>query len=121
MQSKKYKTVEGYFKDIDPEKYSVALELRNIIKEAAPKAEELISYNMPAYKYQGILVYFAVHNSHIGFYPVSSAINHFKDDLKKYETSKGTIKFPLDKKIPKTLIKKIVAFRIKENEAKHKK
>jgi len=92
--------------------------LRSTIKAAAPKAEEVISYQMPAYKHYGMLVYFAVWPNHIGFYPTPGGIEAFKNELAKYEMSKGTIKFPLDKTIPYSLINKIVKFRVKENEMK---
>ena len=85
------------------------------ILQAAPKAEEVISYNMPAFKYNGILVWFSGYKNHIGFYPSSTPIEIFKNDLKKYKTSKGAIQFPLDKPLPLALITKIVKFRSKQN------
>jgi len=92
--------------------------LRSTIKAAAPKAEEVISYQMPAYKHHGMLVYFAVWPKHIGFYPTPGGIEAFKKELAAYELSKGTIKFPLDKTIPYNLITRIVKYRVKENEEK---
>lgn len=92
--------------------------LRSTIKAAAPKAEEVISYQMPAYKHYGVLVYFAVWPNHIGFYPTPGGIEAFKKELAAYELSKGTIKFPLDKTIPFSLITRIVKYRVKENEEK---
>jgi uncharacterized protein YdhG (YjbR/CyaY superfamily) len=92
-------------------------EMRKLIKRAAPYAEEVISYNMPALKQNKVLVYYAAGKEHLGFYPTPSPILHFEEDLKKYETSKGAIQFPLDKKLPSTLIKKIVKFRMKEDKA----
>jgi uncharacterized protein YdhG (YjbR/CyaY superfamily) len=89
--------------------------LRSIIKKAAPKAEETISYNMPAFKLHGMLVWYAGHRTHIGFYPTSSPIRTFKDELAAYKTSTGAIQFPLDKDIPAALVKKIVKFRIRED------
>jgi uncharacterized protein YdhG (YjbR/CyaY superfamily) len=116
IPSIKFKYVEEYL-SIFPEEIKELLQtLREAIKEAAPEAEEVISYNMPAYRYNGILVYFAAYKNHIGFYPGSSLINEvFKKDLVKYKTSKGTIQFPLAKAIPVMLIKKIVRFRVKYN------
>lgn len=99
---------------------TLAEELRATIKQAAPKAEEVISYNMPAYKQDGVLVYYAVNQKHIGFYPTSSPIEVFKEELKDYVTSKGAIQFPMEKSIPKTLVKKIVKFRLNENLEKAK-
>lgn len=92
--------------------------LRSTIRSAAPKAEEVISYQMPAYKYNGMLVYFAVWPKHIGFYPTPGGIEAFKKELAAYEMSKGTIQFPLDKIIPYGLISRIVKYRVKENEMK---
>jgi uncharacterized protein YdhG (YjbR/CyaY superfamily) len=89
--------------------------LRATIKAAAPKAEEVISYQMPAYKHHGMLVYFAAWPNHIGFYPTPAGIKAFEKELSAYEGSKGTIKFPIDKTIPFSLISKIVKYRVKEN------
>jgi uncharacterized protein YdhG (YjbR/CyaY superfamily) len=115
MQSTKFKTVDEYFSTL-PKTTKVKLQgLRTAIKKAAPKAEEVISYNMPAFKQEGALVYYAAYKGHIGFYPVSSAIRQFKDELGGFELSKGTIRFPIDKTIPLGLVSKIVKFRVKEN------
>jgi uncharacterized protein YdhG (YjbR/CyaY superfamily) len=89
--------------------------IRLTIREAAPDAEETISYQMPAFRQNGILVYFAAFKNHISFFPTSSGIEKFKVDLAAYEGSKGTVKFPLDKPIPYDLIKLIVKFRVEEN------
>ena len=114
------KDIDSYI-SIQPESTRLILEkLRQTIKKAAPQAEEVISYQMPAFKYHGMLVYFAAWKNHIGFYPVSSGIKEFKKELSPYELSKGTIKFPVDKPIPFGLIGKIVKFRIKENSEKTK-
>jgi uncharacterized protein YdhG (YjbR/CyaY superfamily) len=85
---------------------------------AATTAEEVISYNMPAFKQNGILVWFAGYKNHIGFYPSSTPIKLFKEQLTKYKTSKGAIQFPIDKPLPLALITKIVKFRIKQNSEK---
>ena len=89
--------------------------MRQAIKDAAPEAEEVISYQMPAFKQNGILVWFAAFKSHIGFFPKAAAVEAFKKELSGYEVSKGTVRFPLDKPIPFDLVKKIVEFRVKEN------
>ena len=94
--------------------------LRSTIRKAAPGAVEIISYNMPAYQQHGILVYFAACNNHIGFYPTSSPIRAFKNELADYKTSKGAIQFSIDKPLPDRLITKIVKFKLKENISKHK-
>jgi uncharacterized protein YdhG (YjbR/CyaY superfamily) len=88
--------------------------IRAIIKAAAPKAEEVISYKMPAYKLNGMLVYFAGYKAHIGFYPTASGIQHFLLKIQDYKHSKGAVQFPIDKPLPKSLISEIVAFRIKQ-------
>ena len=111
----KFTSVDQYMASVPGHTLQLAEDLRDIIRQAAPKAEEVISYNMPAYKLHGILVYFAAYEKHIGFYPTGSAIVAFKDELAKYKTSKGTIQFPLDKPIPKTLVKNMVKFRMQEN------
>ena len=90
-------------------------QLRTTIKKAAPEAEEVISYQMPAYNLYGKLVYFAGYEKHIGFYPMPSAIENFKKQLDNYNTSKGTVQFPLDEPLPLSLITKITVFRAKEN------
>ena len=95
-------------------------QLRKLIKDNAPDALEVISYNMPAYKFNGMLMYFAAHKNHIGLYPMATGIEAFKDELTKYETSKGTVQFPHNKSLPVTLIKKIVQFRVKQNLEKAK-
>ena len=89
--------------------------LRATIKEAAPEAEEVISYQMPAYKYHGIVVYFAAFSKHIGFYPRVSGIETFKNELSVYKGAKGSVQFPIDKPLPLELIAKIVRFRVNEN------
>lgn len=112
----KFTDVEEYLSVFPEEIIELLQTLRTAIKEAAPEAEEVISYNMPAYRYHGILVYFAGYKNHIGFYPGSSLINEvFKKDLVKYKTSKVTIQFPLDQQLPIKLIKKIVKFRVMYN------
>ena len=100
-----------------PENVKERLEkIRSVIKEVVPEAEETISYNMPTFRFHGILVYFAGYKGHIGLYPGDSkTIIIFKDQLKGYETSKGTIRLPLDKALPLSLIKTIVQFRVQTN------
>lgn len=85
------------------------------IKSIASDAKEVISYGMPAYRQNQILVYFAGYSKHIGFYPTSSGIEAFKEELSVYKTSKGTVQFPLDKPLPLDLISNIVKFRQEEN------
>jgi uncharacterized protein YdhG (YjbR/CyaY superfamily) len=120
MQATKFKTVDEYIGTFPPKTKSLLKEMRQIIKKAAPKAEEVISYNMPAYKLNGPLVYFAGYNHHIGFYPTGSGTEAFKKEISKYETSKGTIRLPLDEPLPVKLISDIVKFRIAANAEKLK-
>ena len=114
-QKKKFETINEYIRTF-PENVQATLEkLRKIISQAAPEAEETISYNIPTFKLKGNLVHFAGYKNHIGFYPTPSGIEHFKDELSTYEFAKGSVKFPLNKPIPYDLIRKIVEFRVKEN------
>lgn len=126
------KTEQGTPKDIDeyiagfpPEVQETLQQIRRTIREAAPDAQEKISYQMPTFALKGNLVHFAAYKGHIGFYPTPSGIERFKDALSAYELSKGTVRFPLDGPIPFELIGEIVRFRVRENleraEAKRKK
>jgi uncharacterized protein YdhG (YjbR/CyaY superfamily) len=90
-------------------------ELRATIHAAAPNAVEKISYMMPAFALNGILVYFAAFKNHISFFPTGSGVEHFMAELTDYATSKGTIQFPLDKPMPLELVSRITAFRVQEN------
>ena len=92
--------------------------LRRTIHEAAPGAEEAISYKMPAFKLNGNLVYFAAFPNHIGFYPIPTGIAKFEKELSVYKQGKGSVQFPNDQPLPLGLVRKIVAFRAKENRAK---
>jgi uncharacterized protein YdhG (YjbR/CyaY superfamily) len=92
--------------------------LRKTVKKIAPDAEEKITYQMPAYSLNGPLVYFAAFEKHIGFYPVPSGIEAFKEELSGYKQGKGSVQFPLDKPLPMKLIAEIIKFRMIENRAK---
>jgi len=94
--------------------------MRQTIHQAAPEAVETISYQMPAFKLNGVLVYFAAMKNHIGFYPTSSGVAAFKKELSPYKTSKGAVQFPLKSPIPYDLVTKIVKFRVQEDLAKKK-
>ena len=89
--------------------------LRETIRDAAPEATEKIGYGIPTYVFHGNLVHFAGYEHHIGFYPGSSPVRHFADELDHYETSKGTIRFPVDEPLPLDLVRRIVEFRVAEN------
>ncbi len=114
-RKKKFNTVDEYIATFPRNVQSILQELRQVIRNSAPQAEEAISYQMPTFKLNGNLVYFAAFKSHIGFFPTSSGVEAFKEELSDYETSKGTIRFPLDKPIPFDLVRKIVKYRVKEN------
>jgi uncharacterized protein YdhG (YjbR/CyaY superfamily) len=90
-------------------------QIRNIIRKAAPNAQEVISYGMPAFKQKKILVYFAAFKNHIGLYPTASGIEAFKTEFENLKWSKGAVQFPLNKPLPLDLITKIVKFRVKED------
>jgi len=94
------------------------LAVRDIIREAAPEAEEAIKYQIPTFVLHGSLVHFAGFQRHIGFYPTPSAIEAFSSELDGYKSAKGSIQFPLNKPVPFTLIKKMVEFRVKETREK---
>jgi uncharacterized protein YdhG (YjbR/CyaY superfamily) len=111
----KFKTVDEYLSTLPANTKSIFEELRKTIKEAAPQAEELISYNIPAFKLHGGLIWYAAWKEHISLYPRTSRMEAFIKELSEYEGSKGTIKFPIDRPIPFALISKIVKFRVQEN------
>jgi uncharacterized protein YdhG (YjbR/CyaY superfamily) len=112
---KQIKSIDEYINTFPKEIQEILESLRKVIKKAAPMAEETISYRIPTFKFNGNLVHFAAFKNHIGFYPTPSGIEIFKKELSAYETSKGTIKFPIDQPIPFDLVKKIVEFRVREN------
>jgi len=114
------KTVDEYLAALPEEVRSVLSQLRKTIKSTAPKAEEVISYGMPGYKYFGALVYFAAFKKHCSFFPGSSQVIKLYDELKSFKTAKGTIQFTIDKPLPVKIVKKIVKARMKENEAREK-
>lgn len=95
--------------------------MRLVIKKAAPQAKEKISYGIPSFTLNGMLVWFAAFKNHIGFYPRTSAIAAFKKELSAYKGAKGSIQFPFDKPLPLSLISRMVKFRVKENSSKAKK
>lgn len=110
-----YETVDAYIASF-PEPTQVLLkQMSATIKKAAPDAEEVISYGMPAYKWNGMLVYFAGYAKHIGFYPTGSGIAQFQERFSAYKSSKGAVQFPLNKALPLDLVAEIVTFRGVEN------
>ena len=94
--------------------------MREAIASEAPDAGEKIGYGIPTFTFHGNLVHYAAYDTHIGFYPGAAGIAEFAKELKGYETSKGTVRFPLDKPLPLELVRKITAFRVLQNSAKKK-
>ena len=111
----KYESIDDYIKQFPPEVQEKLEALRKVIKESATDATEKISYQMPAFYLHGNLVYFAAFKHHIGFYPTSSGIEAFKDELSVYKGSKGSVQFPIDNPLPYDLIRRIVKYRVEEN------
>jgi uncharacterized protein YdhG (YjbR/CyaY superfamily) len=114
MEAAEYSDIEGYIASFPHEIQPLLQEVRKAIQEAAPEAREVIRYGIPTFRFRGNLVHFAAYDKHLGFYPTPSGIEAFKEELSKFELGKGTVRFPLDASIPLDLIKKIVAFRVKE-------
>jgi uncharacterized protein YdhG (YjbR/CyaY superfamily) len=115
---KNFSTVDEYVSALRGDARERLESLRKVIRQAAPQAEEVIHYNMPAFESNGMLVWYAAFRRHVGFYPRASAIAAFKRELASYKTSKGAIQFPIEKDIPSDLVRKIVRFRLQENEQK---
>ncbi len=116
-----FQSVDEYIKIFPNDIQSILEKVRQIIIKNAPKADESISYGMPAYKTNGKpLVYFAGYKNHIGFYATPTGHLEFSEELSKYKQGKGSVQFSLDKPIPFDLIQRIVLFRAKENEQKYK-
>ena len=107
--------IDAYISTFPSNVQDLLNQMRQTIAQAAPQAVEKMSYGMPTFFLRKNLVHFAAAKNHIGFYPAPSGVQAFKDDLAQYKTSKGAIQFPLDKPLPKELVARIVAFRVKEN------
>jgi uncharacterized protein YdhG (YjbR/CyaY superfamily) len=110
------KNIDDYIAQFPPSTREVLEELRALIKATAPEATEAISYAIPTFDLGGRhLVHFAGFEKHIGFYPIPSGLEAFKEDLNPYKTGKGSVQFPLGKPLPRDLIRRIVEFRVEEN------
>jgi len=120
MADKGYTTIDEYIRQFPAPVQSKLKELRLLLREIAPEAQEKISYQMPTFYLNGNLVHFAAHAEHIGFYPTPSGIAEFKAELSRYKHAKGSVQFPLDEPLPMDLIRKIVVFRVEENRNKEK-
>jgi len=111
-------TIDEYLTRVSDDKRAALQQLRQTILGVIPMAEECISYQMPAFRYDGrVLVYFAAAANHCAFYP-GGTVNDFKDELEAYETSKGTIRFQPDRPLPASLVQKIVKARVAQNAAR---
>lgn len=109
------RTIDEYIAGFPEDVQNKMEELRAVIREAAPEAVEKISYQIPTFALEGNLVHFAAYPRHIGFYPTSSGIQEFKEELSVYKGGKGSVQFPLDQPIPYELVRAIVLFRVGEN------
>ena len=112
------KDVDEYLAGLPKAARATLERLRKTIKAAAPMAAEGISYQMPMYKHHGMVVGFAAFKDHCSIFPGSAVMDAHKEELKRYDTSKGTIRFPANKPLPTALVKKLVKARIAENEAR---
>ena len=110
-----YHSIDEYIATLPEDIQALLLTVRATIRAAAPDAEERISYQMPTFAQHGNLVHFAALKNHIGFYPTSSGVAAFKDELAGYVSTPGAIQFPLNQPLPLDLITRIVRFRVAEN------
>jgi uncharacterized protein YdhG (YjbR/CyaY superfamily) len=119
MAKIKPQTIDDYLEAVDPDKRDALEKLRKTIRAAAPEAEECISYAIPAFRQNGMLVGFGASANHCSFFPFNSTtVAAYKEDLKGYETSKGTIHFQPEKPLPVALVRKLVKARLAENNAR---
>jgi uncharacterized protein YdhG (YjbR/CyaY superfamily) len=113
------KSVDEYLAGVPEPARSTLNKIRAAIRSAVPaEATETISYWIPAFKYKGVLVWFAAFSDHCSLFPTASVVEAFKNELKGYSTSKGTIQFPTDKPLPTALVRKLVKLRVTQNESK---
>jgi len=113
------KNVDEYLECVPEPARSTLNKIRAAIRSAVPpEATETISYRIPAFKYKGVLVWFAAFSNHCSLFPSASVVEAFKNELKGFSTSKGTIHFPTDKPLPTALVKKLVKARVAQNESK---
>lgn len=115
MTAEKSTNFKAYIATFPKEVQKLLEQVRQTVKAAAPEAEEIISYGMPAFRYHGNLVYFAAFKNHIGFYALPTGNAAFQKELSNYKQGKGSVQFPLNEPLPLDLITQIVKFRVKEN------
>jgi len=115
------KTVDEYLARVPEPARTTLNKIRAVVRSVVPaEATEAISYGVPSFKYKGTLIWYAAFSNHCSLFPTASVIERFKNELKAYPTSKGTIQFPVDKPLPAVLLKKLVKARLAENELKKK-
>jgi uncharacterized protein YdhG (YjbR/CyaY superfamily) len=111
------KTVDEYFAAVPEPARSALRQIREAIRSVVPpEATEIISYKIPAFKHKKVLVWYAAFSNHCSLFPTAAVIEQFKDELKGFSTSKGTVHFPLDKPVPVALIKKLLKARVSQTE-----
>ena len=116
------RNVDEYLAAVPKDSRATLEKVRQTIKSIVPDADEVISYQMPTFKYKGrMLISFAAFSEHCSLFPGASPIEAHQNELKSYQTSKGTIRFPIGKPLPATLVRKLIKTRIKEIEARQKK
>lgn len=121
METKKPENIDEYIGGFPNDIQEILEKIRMTIQKAAPEAKEKISYSMPAFDQNGIVVYFAAFKNHFGLYALPTGHEAFKNELSSYKSGKGSVQFPFSKPIPYDLITRIVKFRVKENMEKAKK
>jgi uncharacterized protein YdhG (YjbR/CyaY superfamily) len=113
------KTVEEYLARVPEPAHGTLVKIRATIRSAVPaEATEALSYGIPAFKYKGVLVWYAAFAKHCSLFPTAAVIDKFKNELKSYSISKGTIQFPVNKPLPAALVKKIMKARVAQVESK---
>ncbi|NMN39115.1 iron chaperone [Pedobacter sp. SG918] len=121
MEQPKPENIDQYIANFPIETQKLLHQIRETIHKAVPEANEVISYGMPAFKQNSVLVYFAGYAKHIGFYPTGSGIEAFKEEFTQYKWSKGAVQFPLNKPLPLDLITRIAKFKAERDSEKIKK
>ncbi len=114
MKTTTPRNIDEYIAGFPPDVQASLQQLRAVVREAAPDAEEALKYRMPTFVLQENLVHFAAFENHIGLYPTPSAVEAFQTDLKDYVHAKGSVQFPLNRPVPFALVKRMVRFRVKE-------
>lgn len=112
-------TIDEYISSFSPETQEILLQIRRTIRSAAPGAKEVISYQMPAFKQHGMLIYFAAWKNHIGLYPPISDNPELELEVAKYSGPKGNLQLPFDEPIPYNLIEKITIHRLRQDAERH--